>query len=312
MIRSCVTLFVLFFISHAALAVDWNSVQGRDLVLFHPGQASWEWTLTQADHSGAKKFRGGKNCLDCHDGEQADIGTLIASGEKLEPSAIKGADGSTPINIKMVRDDTDLHVRFEWKVSTAPQREPMDLHHEAMITMIFGDANVKSFPRAGCWATCHTDLPDMPNSSEATKDLSKYLSASRSKLTRKGGGNNFKPDADLQNLISSGKFVEYWQARLNKGSAAKAVDGYILDKRHKSESSAVTAEAQFKDGTWVVVLSRKLQLGLPQHKDLVTGNIYTVGFALHAGHTEGRFHHVSLEYTLSMDAGDTDFVANKQ
>ena len=28
--------------------------------------ASFEWALTQTDHSGAKKFREGKNCKDCH------------------------------------------------------------------------------------------------------------------------------------------------------------------------------------------------------------------------------------------------------
>lgn len=311
MIRPYVTFSLLFFISHVSAAVDWNSVKGQDVVLFHTGQASWEWSLTQSKHSGNKKFRGGKNCLDCHDTEQAEIGALIASGEKLEPSVVKGADGSTSVNVKMIRDDANLHVRFKWNVSTAPQREPMDPDHEAMITMMIGDAKVKAFVRGGCWSTCHADLPDMPSASESTKELTKYLAASRVKTTKTGGGNNFKTDAELKNLVSDGQYLEYWQARLNRGSPPKPVDGYILDKRHANKSPIVSAEAEFKDGTWVVVLSRKLQAGKPQYKDLVTDKMYTVGFALHSGHTEGRFHHVSLEYTLSLDGGDANFVVSK-
>ena len=62
----------------ASAAVDWSKAKEKEVVLFYPGQASWEWVMTQADHSGATKFRGGKNCRGCHDGEQADIGAAIA------------------------------------------------------------------------------------------------------------------------------------------------------------------------------------------------------------------------------------------
>ena len=30
----------------ARAAIDWASVPGKDVVLFYPGQASWEWALT--------------------------------------------------------------------------------------------------------------------------------------------------------------------------------------------------------------------------------------------------------------------------
>ncbi|HQX24950.1 MAG TPA: hypothetical protein PLI00_10015, partial [Pseudomonadota bacterium] len=53
----------------AAGAVDWSAAPTKDVPVFHPGQASWEWALTEKDHSGAPKFRGGKNCRACHDGE---------------------------------------------------------------------------------------------------------------------------------------------------------------------------------------------------------------------------------------------------
>jgi hypothetical protein len=40
-----------------AQALDWSKVPGRDVVMFYPGQTSWEWNLTEADHSAAAKFK---------------------------------------------------------------------------------------------------------------------------------------------------------------------------------------------------------------------------------------------------------------
>ena len=65
-----------------AWAVDWAGVPGKDVVLFYPGQSPFEWQLTPTDHSGAPKFRDGKNCHECHDGEEKSMGTLLVSGKK--------------------------------------------------------------------------------------------------------------------------------------------------------------------------------------------------------------------------------------
>ena len=303
---------ILCLVAQGAGAVDWEAVEGKDVVLFHPGQASWEWALVPSTHSAAKKFRGGKNCADCHEGEQAEIGALIASGEKLEPSPVEGAEGSTTVNVKVARDDENLYVRFQWKNSTAPQRPPMDPDHEAMVTMMIGDENVKEAVRAGCWGTCHSDLPLMMSASDATEGMTKYLGASRIKMSREGGGLDMKPDGALQELMAKGEFMEYWQAKLNQGAVVGVVDGYILDKRHKNHAPMVSAQSEFTDGSWVVQLSRKLKTGGGAHKDFEAGKTYIVGFAIHGGYTEGRFHHVSLEYTLSLDEGDASFVARKQ
>jgi cytochrome c-type protein NapC len=59
-----------------------------------------------------------------------------------------------------------------------------------------------------------------------------------------------------------------------------------------------------------VVFSRKLVAGAP-YKDIVPGKLYTVGLAIHAGHTNHRFHYVSLERMLALDKGPADFVAPK-
>lgn len=295
-----------------ALAVDWNAVDGKTVTLFAPGQASFEWTMTQSDHSGAGRFREGRNCKHCHDGEQRDIGDLIAPaqgrGAALEPKPVAGKPGSIDLNVKTAHDGDNLHVRLQWQEAQYDGGK-MDPDHAARITMMFDDGTVREASRAGCWGTCHDDAMGMASDPDGV-DLTKYLFASRTGVARSGGGENYKPDAEIQDLLSKGMFMEYWQARLNPGQPAEAVEGHILDRRHESKATQVSAEAQYDAGTWTVVLSRPMQAS-GHHKDLVPGKTYNVGFAVHNNHADHRFHHVSLEYTLSLDGGDGDLVASR-
>lgn len=295
----------------AAQAVDWSGVEGKQITLFYPGQASWEWVLTKADHSGADKFKQGKNCIGCHIGEEKDIGAKIVSGKKLEPHPIAGKRGSINVNVKVAHDAERFYVRMEWEDGPTLEGVNMDADHAIKATMMFDDGNVKEATRAGCWGTCHDDAIDMA-SAAAGKDITKYLVASRSKVTRQGGGENYKADADLQQLLAQGTFLEYWQARANPGAEAVAVDGYILDKRHKNDTPAVSASAELKDGKWVVELSRKLVVGDPHHKAIVAGKVYAVGFAIHESHTAHRFHNISFEHTFTLDQGEADLIAVKR
>jgi hypothetical protein len=294
-----------------ALAIDWNAVTGKEVVLFYPGQASFEWALTQSDHSGAKKFREGKKCKECHDGEQADIGKKVVSGKKLEPAPIAGKRGSIPVTVKTAHDAENLYVRLEWPDAPPPSAPPMDPEFEVKATFMLDDGTIAAATRAGCWATCHDDAIGMA-SAPPDKRITKYLVRSRTKVTRHGGGENYKPSDVLDKMLQGGEYMEFWQARLNKGAAAVASDGYVLEKRYQSDSPVATAEAEFANDRWSVVLSRKLAGAGPHHKDIVAGKTYTVGFAIHDAHAEHRFHHVSFEYSLVLDQGEADFVAAKQ
>jgi cytochrome c-type protein NapC len=165
--------------------------------------------------------------------------------------------------------------------------------------------------RAGCWGACHDDAEGMA-SAPAGKEITKYLPESRTKLTRQGGGDNIKPQADLDAALQGGKFLEFWQARLNKGKPAVAADGYILDKRHQSDTPAIAAEGEYSGDKWVVVLSRPLKASGPGHKDIAPGKVYTLGFAIHDDYTAHRFHFVSLATTMVLDSGTADLVAIKK
>jgi cytochrome c-type protein NapC len=305
------TVALAALMSPPAAALDWSGVPAKEIVLFYPGQASFEWALTQGDHSGSKKFKEGKTCLECHGGEEADIGARIASGQKLEPSPIPGKAGSIKATVQAANDGDRLYVRIVWPEPAAPSGAKMDPDFEVKVTMMIDDGTLVESKRAGCWGTCHDDAIGMASAQQG-KDITKYFALSRSKMTRQGGGENLKSSAELDEALKAGKFMEFWQARLNKGAAAVSADGYVLDKRHMSQSPLAAAEAEFANGTWTVVLSRKLAVGQPGRKDIVAGKTYNVGFAIHDAHAEHRFHHVSLGRTLVLDQGDADLVAAKK
>ncbi len=294
-----------------AWAIDWNEVAEREIPLLYPGQSSWEWNLTQDEHSGAKKFRGGKDCKACHEGEEREIGEKIVTGKKLEPAPIPGKPGSLTLRVKAAHDGDRLYLRLAWQGGKPSGGKKMDDEYATRVTMMLDDGSVKEATRAGCWSSCHDDAVGMA-SAPVGKEITKYLVASRTKVTRQGGGESFKTPKELEQLLRQGTFIEFWQALLNPGRPARTADGYILDKRHENESLAITAEAALEGGQWVVILSRKLTLGAPGHKDLVPGKTYTVGFAVHDDHANHRFHHVSFEHTLVLNKGSADLVVVKQ
>ena len=136
--------------SGSAAAVDWSAVKERELTLLYPGQASWEWVMTQADHSGAGKFREGKNCRGCHDGEQADIGkAIVTGGHKLEPTPMAGKPGSLKLAVKTAHDAERLYFHLRWRPAAAGGKRMADA--AAHITVMLDDGGTRESARAGCW-----------------------------------------------------------------------------------------------------------------------------------------------------------------
>jgi cytochrome c-type protein NapC len=304
--RTAAAAIALCLAAGPALAVDWAAVPAAPVTLFYPGQSSYEWVLTPGDHGGAAKFREGKNCRECHKGEEQAMGSTLVSGKKNEPSPIAGKPGFLPATVKVAHDDKMLYVHLEFAEGSQPDAK-QDPNFATKVTMMLNDGGVPEAARAGCWAACHDDAARMASGGQG--DRPKYLVKSRAKVTRTGGGDELKPAEELDKLAGAGYRLEYWQARLNPGSAA-AVNGTIFDKRAEVTPAVAKAEAAFAGGKWSVTLSRPLAAGAP-FKDVVPGKTYTVGFAIHAGHTARRFHYVSFEHTLVLDQGDADLVAKK-
>lgn len=295
----------------SATAVDFGSVDATPITMFYPGQSSWEFVLTPSDHDGAEKFRGGKDCIECHEDEEAEMGETLVSGEKLEPDPVPGKPGSIAVDVKAAYDQERIYFQLSWEDTgfKAADPESENLLH---VNLMIGDGTVPSFSRGGCWATCHADVEGMPHDT-GDLELTKYLARSRTKVTRSGGGENYKPDAELETMLGDGMFIEYWETKIASMEAgASAVGGYILDRRHENTGAGVDAEASLENGRWTVTLSRALNAGGAGQKALEEGNTYVVGFAVHDGYAAGRRHYVSLKRTLTLGGGDGQLVAAKQ
>ena len=75
-------------------------------------------------------------------------------------------------------------------------------------------------------------------------------------------------------------------------------------------NALVSAEGKKDGDNWSVVFTRKLAAGDGDVK-LESGKAYNFGFAIHDDYAAGRFHQVSLGYTLGIDA-KADITAAKQ
>lgn len=295
-------------LSAPAWAVDWSKIPGKEVVLLYPGQTSWEWNLTDADHSAATKFKQGQNCAQCHRGEEKRQGELLVSGKKAEPNPIAGFPGYIASTVRIAYDDANVYLRLDFKDPGSPDAK-MDPLFGTKVAVIFNDAGVPEGVRAGCWASCHEDSASMPTANGSERG--KYLMKTRAKMSRQGGGDILKSPEDLAKLSESGYSQEWWQAKLNPGAKPVVSSGIIFDKRQEVNPSPVQIEASQTGGQWSVVMTRPLTVAAPYHS-LQPGKIYTFGLGIHLGHSAKRFHHTSYEWTFALGEGQADFVAAKQ
>jgi len=301
-----------------AAGINWSSVPGKDVMLFYPGQSSFEWALTASSMSGAVDFRKGKDCASCHIGEEKDMGPQIVTGEPrtfkdgvkppIEPTPIAGKPGTIAATVKVANDGTNLFVHIDFSEGTQPDAH-QDPAFATKVTVMFDDGKVAEANRMGCWAACHDDLTGMPSAAGATRTM--YLPKTRLKLTRQGGGDTMAAPDAIAAMKADGYQLEYWQAQLNPGQPAKPATEIVFDKRQVASANIVTAQATQAGGVWSVTISRPLNPSTP-FASIVAGSIYHVAFAIHSGHTAHRFHYVSYERSLTLNGGTADLVAVKQ
>ncbi len=290
---SAVGLVLALGAGGAAAAPDWGKVPNKKITVFYPGASPIEWITNGTEHGGAKGMRKGETCTSCHEEEVADMGKKMVTGQKIEPKPIKGKAAAIPVTVQAAHDGTNLYLRFSWK-QPAGGGEKMDKDNPVKLAfmlatdaIIYKDAKGKEIEAAklgGCWATCHQDSRTMPEGKDDKK--TKYVAG-----------------ADLK----GGKFYDLVQWK----SKGKPVDGYVADKRVMEGGKAlVDAKGELNGDTWSVTFTRKLAGGEGDIA-LAAGKTYNFGFAIHDDHTNGRFHHVSLGYTLGIDA-KADVTAAKQ
>jgi hypothetical protein len=283
---SALGLLLVGGVGVAQAAPDWGKVPSKKITVFYPGVSPMEWVTKGVEHGGARALKKGETCAGCHDEETADMGKKIVSGEKIEPHPIKGKAGSIPVTVQAAYDATNVYLRFQWKDPAASGGEKMDKDNSVKLAVMLEGNKVDMADQVGCWATCHQDARTMPSAKDDKK--TKYVT----------GGS-----------LASGKFYDLIQFRSGKG--AKPMDGYVADKRVMEGGKAlVSADGKKAGDNWTVVFTRKLAGG-DGDIAMQAGKAYNFGFAIHDDHTAGRYHHVSLGYTLGLDA-KADITAVKQ
>ena len=317
-------------------SIDWSDVEAREVTLFYPGQASMEWILKGSDHGGKRAFTKGDRCFDCHEDEEVDIGELITSGEKLEPTPIPGKRGSILVNIKAAHDADNLYMQFQWEDgehADIPFADggKMDAENQIKLAIMLAtdsedDPKVEFAERAGCWQSCHHDvnyMPHQPDDAALTGaqskqlDLSggftKYLKESRTEIEiegkggkKRGGWDKLKTDAEIQALLENGSFMDLLRYKSGTGESE---DGYILAERIMTGGQGVNFTGSLEGGIWTVEMTRKLTSDKAGDISMATDQWYNIGFAIHDDYSNSRFHHVSLGLKLGFDDEDAEINA---
>ncbi|HMM55117.1 MAG TPA: ethylbenzene dehydrogenase-related protein [Candidatus Desulfobacillus sp.] len=268
----------------ALAAPDWSKVKGETITVFYPGASPIEWITKGSEHGGARGLKKGETCANCHNEEAAEMGKKIASGQKNEPKPIKGKAGSIPVTVQAANDGSNLYLRFSWKQPPGGG-EKMDKDNQVKLAVMLEDNKIERANLSGCWETCHQDARTMPEAKDDKK--TKYVA----------GGD-----------VKAGKFYDLIQWT-SKGAKH---DGYVADKRVMDGGKALLeAKGEKKGDEWVVTFTRKLAGGGESDIVMQPGKTYNFGFAIHDDYSNGRFHHVSLGYTLGIDA-KADITAAKQ
>ena len=316
--------------------IDWSGVEAREVTLFYPGQASMEWVLKGSDHGGKRAFNTGDRCFDCHEDEEVDIGDLIISGEKVEPTPIPGKRGSILVNIKAAHDADNLYMQFQWEDGEHAEIPfadggKMDAENPIKLAIMLttdneDDPKVEFAERAGCWQSCHHDVNYMPHqpddaalSGAQSKQLdlsggfTKYLKESRTEIEiegkdgkKRGGWDKLKDEAEIQALLEAGSFMDLLRYKSGTGESE---DGYILAERVMTGGQGVNFTGELKDGIWTVEMTRKLTSDKPGDISMATDQWYNIGFAIHDDYSNSRFHHVSLGFKLGFDDEDAEINA---
>ncbi|MFC5301718.1 ethylbenzene dehydrogenase-related protein [Azospira restricta] len=267
--------------SAAFAAPDWSKVPKRDVQVFHAGVTPIEWVMKKSDHSGRVGLTKGESCVGCHEekgGLNFDMKRLAS--KDLEPVGTPKTM-NFPVTVQAAYDKDNLYVRLSFK-APAGGADHGDKDNEVKAAVMFANDKVNvdaggktvSGAQVGCWATCHADARTMPGADDK-----------KTKYTKDGA---------------------YELMQWKSGKGAKAVDGSVADSRKMEGGSAgVKAEGDNKGGAVTVTFTRKL------NGTLAEGKAVPVGFAVHADKASGRFHHVSMGYTLGIGT-DGDIKAVKQ
>ncbi len=249
--------------------IDWSSIEPSNVVLFSPGQASYEWVRSTVHRAAHHDVKRGESCAFCHDEEDAEkeIGIVNSKGGRLEPHPIKGKIGFIDLGVQAAFDAQNMYLRFQWKTNS-PKPGPehryvrfdgktwktwgfsrldkevregqMPALMEDRISIMLDDGKVADFAKQGCWLTCHDGMRDMPPQFPSRGGAINtgvppiHQDAIRKYLPdsrdEPSDWKTQKTPKEIAKLKADGKFLELMQWRARSSPDVVAVDdGYVLD-----------------------------------------------------------------------------------
>ena len=307
-------VMMLYLVPTAAADVDWSKVPVKQVKVFYPGQASWDFLRGQDHGTGAAPVKTiSKACADCHVGENGEYdinankiitGELMRSKSKepLEPQGMAGAPGFKDVSMQAAYDANNLYLRFQWEGAGASVADPALEKDDKVdrISIQIAD-KIKTFRLYGCFITCHDDEEGMPENRGSEVTLYGYY-------TRDKNG-NVVDQGKLDGYHSKGQFMDLIEAYF-AGNDVKSGDMYVLDKRHDDKNNDVSASGSFADGKYTVVLSRKLNTGDKDDIMLEDGKEFSLAIAIHDNKNHERRHYVSFPLSVGLSAA-ADVTAQK-
>ena len=146
--------------------------------------------------------------------------------------------------------------------------------------------------------------------------ITKYLKETRTKIELKGRGgkalggwDKLKDEADIKTAQDANQFMDIVRYKSGTGEVE---DGQILASREMHGGQGATVEAALKNGTWSVVVKRKLKSDKAGDVSIEAGKVYNFGFAIHDDYSSARYHHVSFGYKLALDNDEAEVNAKAQ
>jgi hypothetical protein len=269
-----------------APAVDWSRVPVTTAPLFYPGQSTYEWLVGPGHAKGRKRTEEGGSCVSCHDDDENATGDKAVKGEPVEkaapvePTPVKGKNGSVDLSVQAAYDDKNLYFRLQWKTQNpypgdehaylrfdGKEWKPFGLPRldkavldgqatalsEDRVAIMIDDGKTPMFAKQGCWLTCHNGSPGTAAPATAQEvaanpllsaghqtEVRKYLPASR---TDPADWKTGKPASEIAKLKADGGFVDFipWYAS-RSNPVGLAGDGYILDFRQDDSGQGPFAE----------------------------------------------------------------------
>lgn len=300
--------FLLAGQAGGAGAPDWTKAAQRELTLFYPGVASWEF-LNGEDHrlGGREIKKGKKDCRHCHmskegelDLKAAEIATgsmkMKRSHNPFEPEPTAGKKGTIKARVQAAYDGDNVFVRVEWESKGSGWRSKGDPDRVSLQV----NRAEPYFAKYGCFITCHDDLNTMPGSPsrrevaahpafEGREDVRLYA------FYAKSAWGAPKHQERMKTGLIDLKSIEF------ENGKATSRDGWIFDDRSWEEKDS-SGTGSWANGRYSAVFKLRLKSADKFDVAVSEGDVVPVAIAIHEEGASKRKHYVSFPIAIGLGA----------